>query len=94
MILAEDFSDFRKSGIFQYKRSSDFYCSINSLENFELSTYLSDREILPHLLLMMKSINPSCWIVQTQRAQMVKIILDHTKEKKTYGDLFRHRELR
>ena len=41
---------FSKSGFFQYKRSSDFYCSIISLENFEESTCLSDREILPHPL--------------------------------------------
>ena len=34
-------------GFFQYKRSSDFYCSINSVENFEESTCLSDRDITP-----------------------------------------------
>ena len=42
LLISENLS-FSKSGFFQYKRSSDFYCSINSVENFEESTCLSDR---------------------------------------------------
>ena len=80
LLISENLS-FSKSGFFQYKRSSDFYCSINSVENFEESTCLSDREILPHPLLMMKTLDVDWWIIQTHRAQMMKIILGHHQEK-------------
>ena len=39
--------NFSKSGFFQYKRTTKFYCSTISVQNFEESTCLSDREILP-----------------------------------------------